>query len=178
MVEIASNPNYLKDSSSSRPSSSALREVGFNDIPVAKLDLNVPLTIPGSFTTLDYEHENRFFFLCVLSKTLRFDFHLRFLLNIRAKFSWDVKNVNRNAKNNQQLINAVCFSCFRCLMHLPSRFGYVLYQQTGRLNESLLGPLLNEELTICCETQMKELCQEQCYAFIFTWIYGLHLRTF
>ena len=48
MVEIASNPNYLKDSSS-RPSSSACRELGINEIPVAKLDLNVPLTIPGLY---------------------------------------------------------------------------------------------------------------------------------
>ncbi|CAG0918502.1 unnamed protein product [Notodromas monacha] len=50
-IEIASNPHYLKDATSSRPSSQML-VVG--DIPVTKLDLNVPLQIPGMVTSDRY----------------------------------------------------------------------------------------------------------------------------
>ena len=47
--EVEHNPHYLKDDGKGKKKSRTLETVNANDVPVAQIDLSIPLHVPGEF---------------------------------------------------------------------------------------------------------------------------------
>ena len=48
--EVEHNPHYLKDDGKGKKKSRAVEAVNTHDIPVAEIDLSIPLHVPGNLS--------------------------------------------------------------------------------------------------------------------------------